>query len=127
MSYVQGACLRAAASTKICTSTTTPSTNRPCSRSEAKRRKRSVNLLAADITIININPTLQVPGKYSKRRRSNVAVIIVRIVFIISFFFYCLLLNHSFQTNPNKITNCFNFSLYLQLYNYIAPASLFDF
>ena len=38
---------------------------------------------------------------------SNVAVIIVRIVFIGSFLFYCLLLNHSFQTNPNRITNCF--------------------
>ena len=46
-------------------------------------------------------------GKYSKRRRSNVAVIIVRIVFVSSFLFYCLLLNHSFQTNPNRITNCF--------------------
>ena len=30
------------------------------------------------------------PGKYSKRRRSNVAVIIVRIVFISSLLFYCL-------------------------------------
>ena len=38
-------------------------------------------------------------GKYLKRRRSNVAVIIVRIVFLSSFLFYCLLLNHSFQTN----------------------------
>ena len=48
---------------------------------------------------------------------SNVAVIIDRIVFISSFLFYCLLLNHSFQTNPNSITNCFQliFSL-LQLY-----------
>ena len=46
-------------------------------------------------------------GKYSKRRRSNVAVIIVRTVSIGSFLFYCLLYNHSFQTNPNKITNCF--------------------
>ena len=44
-----------------------------------------------------------VQGKYSKRRRSNVAVIIVRIVFIGSFLFYCLLLNHSFPTNPNRI------------------------
>ena len=43
-------------------------------------------------------------GKYSKRHRSNVAVIIVKIVFISAFLFYCLLLNHSFQTNPNKIT-----------------------
>ena len=30
-------------------------------------------------------------GKYSKRRRSNVAVIIVGIIFISSFLFYCLL------------------------------------
>jgi hypothetical protein len=64
-------------------------------------------------------------GKYSKRRRSNVAVIIVRIVFISSFLFYCLLLNYSFQTNPNRITNCFKLFSLLQLYNYIAPASLF--
>ena len=49
---------------------------------------------------------LQREGKYSKRR-ANVAVIIVSIVFVTSFFFYCLLLNHSFPTNPNKITNCF--------------------
>ena len=51
-------------------------------------------------------------GKYSKRRRSNLAVIFDKIVFICSFFFYRLLLNHSFQTNPNRITNCFElFSL----------------
>ena len=50
-------------------------------------------------------------GKYSKQRRSNVAVIIVRIVFISSFLFYCLLLNHGFQTNPNKMTNCFKLIL----------------
>ena len=43
----------------------------------------------------------------NKRRRSNVSVIIVRVVLIGSFLFYCLLSNHSFQTNPNKITNCF--------------------
>merc|ERR1712166_1738258 len=54
-------------------------------------------------------------GKYSKRRRSNVAVIHVRVVFIGSFLFYCLLLNHSFQTNPNSITNCFKLSSLLQL------------
>ena len=41
-------------------------------------------------------------GKYSKRRRSNVAVIIVRVIFISPFLFYCLLLNHSFPTNPNR-------------------------
>ena len=61
--------------------------------------------------------TVLASGKYSKRRRSNVAVIIVRTIFISSFLFYCLLLNHSFQTNPNKITNCFKLILfYLQLY-----------
>jgi hypothetical protein len=56
------------------------------------------------------NPFLCVgEGKYSKRRRSNVAVINVRVTSISSFLFYCLLLNHSFSTNPNKITNCFKF------------------
>ena len=50
-------------------------------------------------------------GKYSKRRRSNVAVMIVRVLLISSFLFYCFLLNHSFQTNPNKITNCFQLIL----------------
>ena len=44
-------------------------------------------------------------------------VIIVKIIFIGSFFFYCLLYNHSFQTNPNSVTNCFKLILfYLQLY-----------
>ena len=42
---------------------------------------------------------------------ANVAVTIVRIVFISSFFFYCLFLNHSFPTNPNRITNCFKLIL----------------
>ena len=42
-------------------------------------------------------------SKYSKRRRSNVAVIIVRVIFISVFLFYCLLSNHSFPTNSNKI------------------------
>ena len=69
-------------------------------------------------------------SKYSKRRRSNVAVIIVRIVFISSFLFYCLLLNHSFQTNPNSVTNCFNlFSFCLQLYklHLLLLSRYFDF
>ena len=39
-----------------------------------------------------------------------------------AFLFYCLLLNHSFQTNPNSVTNCFKLFSLLQLYNYIAPA-----
>ena len=62
-------------------------------------------------------------GKYSKWRRSNVAVIIVRIVFIDSFLFYCLLFNHSFSTNSKSLTNCLTtlFSLFTT-YNYIAPA-----
>jgi len=50
-------------------------------------------------------------GKYSKRRRSNVAVIIVGIVFLSAFLFYYLLSNHSFQTNPNSVTNCFKLIL----------------
>ena len=60
-----------------------------------------------------------------KRRRNNVAVIIVRIVFIGPFLFYCLLCNYSFPTNPNSVTNCSKLFSLLQLYNYIAPASLF--
>ena len=52
-------------------------------------------------------------GKYSKRCRSNVSVIIVRVIFIRPFLFQCLLCNHSFQTNPNKITNCFKLILSL--------------
>jgi len=46
-------------------------------------------------------------------------VIIVKIIFIRSFLFYCLPYNHSFQTNPNSVTNLSNF------FNYIAPASIF--
>ena len=64
-------------------------------------------------------------GKYSKRRRSNVAVIHVRIVFIGSFLFYCLLLNHSFQTNPNRITNCLKLFSLLQLTTTLLLRSLF--
>ena len=43
---------------------------------------------------------------------SNVAVIHVRVIFISAFLFYCLLLNHSFPTNPNRITNCFKLILF---------------
>ena len=46
-------------------------------------------------------------AKVSIQCDAVVAVIVVRIVFIGAFFFYCLLLNHSFQTNPNSVTNCF--------------------
>ena len=77
-----------------------------------------------------IRSSSPVSRKYSKRRRSNVAVIIVRVIFISLFLFYCLLLNHSFPTNPNRITNCFKpFSL-LQLYNFTTTLLLrryFDF
>ena len=66
------------------------------------------------------------PRKSCVTGDSNGLACHVEIVFIGSYLFYCLLLNHSFPTNPNRITNCFtNFSLCLQLYNYIAPASLF--
>ena len=61
----------------------------------------------------NISSYFDLGGKYSKRRRSNVAVIIVRIVFICSFLFQCLLCNHSFQTNPNSSTNFFKLILFL--------------
>ena len=65
-------------------------------------------------------------GKYSKRCRSNVAVIIVRVIGISLFLFYCLLSNHSFQTNPNRITNCFKLILsLLQFYNYICSCVAF--
>ena len=66
-------------------------------------------------------------GKYSKRRRSNVAVIIVRVIFISPFLFYCLLLNHSFQTNPNSITNCFELFSLLQLTTTLLLRRFFDF
>ena len=39
-------------------------------------------------------------GKYSKRRRSNVAVIIDRIVFVSSFLFCCLLLKSQLSNKP---------------------------
>ena len=55
-------------------------------------------------------------GKYSKRRRSNVAVIIVKVIFISPFLFYCLLCNHSFPSNPNSVTNCFK--LFSSIYNF---------
>ena len=45
-------------------------------------------------------------------------VIIVKIIFICSFLFQCLLYNHSFKTNLNNITNL------SKLFNYTAPASI---
>ena len=43
-------------------------------------------------------------------------VIIVKIIIIHSFLFYCLLCNHTFQTNPNSTTN------FSKLFNYTAPS-----
>ena len=55
-----------------------------------------------------------------KARRSNVAVIIVKVIFISPFLFYCLLSKHSLPTNPNKMTNCFKLILlYYNFTNYI--------
>ena len=68
------------------------------------------------IAVAIMKETSKAVGKYSKRRRSNVAVITDRIIFIGLFLFYCLLLNHSFPTNPNRITNCFKLFSLLQLY-----------
>ena len=59
----------------------------------------------------------QVQDQVSIQSDAVVAVIIVRIVFISPFFFYCLLLNHSFQTNPNSVTNCFK-TYSLSIYNF---------
>jgi hypothetical protein len=49
-----------------------------------------------------------------------VAIIIVGLVFIRSFLFYCLLLNRMFQTNPNKMTNCLKLFSLFTIYNYIC-------
>ena len=46
-------------------------------------------------------------------------VIIVKITFVNSFFFYCLLYNHSFKTNPNTVTNL------SKLFNYICSCVAF--
>ena len=47
--------------------------------------EEALNEMRAHLTDINY------AGKYSKRRRSNVDIIIDRIVFISAFLFYCLL------------------------------------
>ena len=53
---------------------------------------------------------MNVTGKSSD---TVAVVIIVEITFSRTFFFYCLLCNHSFSTNPNSSTNLFNlFSFY---------------
>ena len=51
----------------------------------------------------------------------NSIVVIVILISIRSFLFYYLLLNYTFQTNPNNVTNL------SKLFNYIAPASLFGY
>ena len=63
-----------------------------------------------------------------QRRRSNVVIRIVRVIFISSFLFVCLLLNHSFPTNPNMyILTALNFFFYYNFTTTFAPASLFWF
>ena len=37
------------------------------------------------------------------KSNAGAAVIIVRTIFISAYLFYCLLLNHSFPTNPNSV------------------------
>ena len=49
----------------------------------------------------------QIEMEEGKRRRSNVAVIIVEIFFVSLFLFHCLVYNHSFHTIPNSGTNLF--------------------
>ena len=57
-----------------------------------------------------------------------VAVIIDRIVFIGSFLFYCLLLNHNVPTNPNRMTNFYKLFSLLQLTTTFAQCvRYFDF
>ena len=43
-------------------------------------------------------------------------------IFISLFLFYCFLCNHSFPTNPNKITNCFKLILFY--YNFTTTLLL---
>ena len=50
---------------------------------------------------------------------NNSVVIIVKFIFIRSFLFCCLLSNHSFQTNPNTVTNL------SKLFNYTAQCVAF--
>ena len=68
--------------------------------------------------------------KYSKQPRSDVAVIIVGIISIGSFLFYCLLLNHSFHINTQNSIRLTAFNLFslsiTNLQTTFAPAfSLF--
>ena len=49
------------------------------------------------------------------KRRANVAVVIVRVIFISFFLCCCLFYNLSFQTNPNSVTYCFKLFSLLQL------------
>ena len=57
---------------------------------------------------------------FSGKLCTILVVIIVKILSVCSFLFHCLLLNHSFSTNPNWMTNCFKLFSLLQLYNYIC-------
>jgi len=91
----------------------------PLATGKFKACFETANVLPHDFDISKgfFGLTATTGGKYIKSDAgANVAVIIVKVIFISAFLFDCLLLNHSFQTNPNKITNCFKlFLLYLQL------------
>ena len=63
------------------------------------------------VATIDLRCTLDLQGKTSCAL--ILVVTIVRIVFISSFLFCCLLLKHSFQTNPNSMANCFKLILFL--------------
>ena len=58
---------------------------------------------------IEIVPPLKGTLKIKKLKFSKLCtilvVIIVKIIFIRSILFYCLLYSHSFKTNPNTVTN----------------------
>ena len=96
------------------TSHPTPHGHRGHARNALRQWNERTNIFTQTYKTKNAKVSIQ------KRRRSNVAVIIVRIVFICSFLFYCLLLNHSFQTNPNRMTNCFQLFSLFTTYNYIC-------
>ena len=91
----------------------------PLATGKFKACFETANVLPHDFDISKgfFGLTATTGGKYiNSDAGANVAVIIVKVIFISAFLFDCLLLNHSFQTNSNKITNCFKlFLLYLQL------------
>jgi hypothetical protein len=73
-----------------------------------KEAKLHINIHDTEVSQLhstsNLSSSLTTTGVRKKRCRSNIAVIIVKVIFISAFLFYCLLLNHSFPTKPNRIT-----------------------